>query len=103
MELAHSDLLPGDELAMPSSKEGASIKLFHGTLKKRFVLGQIHSYAKIEFGLGDSGSPIVSSKTLKVVGVAVAGFPKNGVLDGEHGLYVPIVAIRAFLEGLEHQ
>ena len=102
LKLDEADSSPEDELAMAGSKEGAPVKVFHGKLKKRFMLGQAQSYAEIEFGLGDSGSPIVSAKTLKVVGVAVAGFPdKDGNLDSKHGLYVPIVAIRAFLEELK--
>ena len=102
LKLDDSDSSPGDEIVMAGSKEGAPVKLFRGTLKKRFAMGRIHSYAKIEFGLGDSGSPMVSAKTLKVVGIAVAGLPNNdGTIDGKHGLYVPVIAIRSFLEDIK--
>jgi S1-C subfamily serine protease len=103
LQLDEDDISPKDKLVIAGSVMGNPVKLFFGTLQKKFRKGSIHSCAKIEFNQGDSGSPVVNIKTAKVIGMMTAGIPKKGGLDLEHGLYVPIIAIKDFLQRLNEK
>jgi hypothetical protein len=101
LKLDDDDLVPNDELIMAGSRRDAPVALFRGVLKKRFFNGRAVFYAEIAFDYGDSGAPIINIKTSKVVGVAIAGLPKSpksSEMEEDRGLYVPLVALRDFLE-----
>jgi LysM repeat protein len=97
-ELASKDIGPGESVMLEGSPRGIPITNYPGTIIERFHDGTISSLASIEFDHGDSGGPLFSAKSKKVVGIAVAGVPKNGDLDHTVGLFIPIVGIENFLE-----
>ncbi|MBI3829319.1 MAG: LysM peptidoglycan-binding domain-containing protein [Planctomycetes bacterium] len=97
-ELADEDSEVGAETILAGSPRGIPVKLFDGKLTKRFDSGSIRTSVRIPFDHGDSGGPFVASDSGKVIGVAVAGVPKDGDLDHEIGLFVPVAAVRSFLE-----
>lgn len=98
VELADSDLDVGAKLLLAGSPRGKEVQVFEGTLTKRFESGSIRSAARIPFDHGDSGGPFYCARSGKVIGIAVAGVPKDGDMDYNIGLYVPIVGIKSFLE-----
>jgi len=98
VELADSDLDVGAQLLLAGSPRGKDVQIFEGTLTKRFESGSIRSAARIPFDHGDSGGPFYCARSGKVIGVAVAGVPKDGDMDYNIGLYVPIVGVKSFLE-----
>lgn len=103
LQLDEDDISPKEKLVIAGSATGNPVKLFYGTLLKKFRKGSIQSCAKIEFNHGDSGSPVVNAKTSKVIGIMTAGIPKKGDLNPEYGLYVPVTAIRDFLSRLNEK
>jgi LysM repeat protein len=98
LTLADRDPGIGSPVIMAGSPRGVPVKLFEGTLTRRFERGTIRSSARIPFDHGDSGGPMVDPRTGKVVGVAVAGIPKDGDMDHDLGLFVPVAGISGFLE-----
>lgn len=99
-KLAEKDVAVGGNLTLVGSPRGAPIAIFDGILLRKFDRGTVRSLAKITFDHGDSGGPFFDAKTGLVVGMAVAGVPKDGDMDHEVGLYVPLVAITSFLESI---
>ena len=97
-DLDGTDLQPGSPVVLAGSPRGVPIGLFDGEVIRRFDSGTIRSAARLAFDHGDSGGPMFNASTKKVVGVAVAGVPKNGDLDHNIGLFVPLVAIDSFLQ-----
>ena len=85
---------------MAGSPRGIPVQLYEGTLVQRFYDGSVRSMAQIEFDHGCSGGPVYSADTGKVIGVAVAGVPKDGDLDHAKGLFVPVCAIESFISSL---
>jgi hypothetical protein len=96
--LAETDPPAGSAIVMAGSPRGVPVALFDGTLTRKFERGSVRSRARIPFDHGDSGGPIACPESGKVIGVAVAGVPKDGDLDRSVGLYVPVVAVQSFLE-----
>ena len=97
LELDDKDAAEGSQVTMAGSPLGIPVALFKGSVIRRFERGTARSAIKIPFNHGDSGGPMVSP-LLKVVGMAVAGIPKDGDLDHEVGLFLPVTAIISFLE-----
>ncbi|MCW8132019.1 MAG: LysM peptidoglycan-binding domain-containing protein [Planctomycetota bacterium] len=97
-ELADFEAEAGADLVLVGSPRGIPIKVFEGTLTRRFESGTIRSAARVPFDHGDSGGPFFCSRTGKVVGVAVAGVPKDGDLDHTIGLFVPVSGVLSFME-----
>lgn len=97
MTLGEGDPKEGDGIAMIGSPKGKPLKEFKGTVTRQFERGNAKSSARIPFEHGDSGGPILDSRG-RVVGIAVAGVPKEGDLDKNIGLFVPLSAILAFLD-----
>lgn len=98
VELADEDAEVGATTILAGSPRGIPVKLFEGTLTKRFDSGTIRSAVRIPFDHGDSGGPFFASDSGKVIGVAVAGVPKDGDLDHNIGLFVPVAGVKSFLE-----
>lgn len=98
LRLAESDPRLGSQLIMAGSPRGVPVTLFAGTLDQKFERGTVRSSATVPFDHGDSGGPMVDAASGRVVGVAVAGVPKDGDLDHSIGLFVPVVGITSFLE-----
>jgi len=96
--LAGSEPPVGSKLIMAGSPRGVPVKLFAGTLERKFERGTVRSSAAVPFDHGDSGGPIADPANGLVVGVAVVGVPKDGDLDHNIGLFVPVVGIVSFLE-----
>jgi LysM repeat protein len=96
--LHDNDLQPGNPVILAGSPRGIPVSLYDGEIMKRFESGSIRSSARVVFDHGDSGGPFFCAKTMKVIGVAVAGVPKNGDLDHNIGLFVPLVGIDSFLQ-----
>jgi LysM repeat protein len=96
--LHDTDLQPGNPVILAGSPRGIPVALYDGEIMKRFESGSIRSSARIVFDHGDSGGPFFCAKTMKVIGVAVAGVPKNGDLDHNIGLFVPLVGVDSFLQ-----
>jgi LysM repeat protein len=85
---------------LAGSPRGIPVRLFDGTLVRRFHEGSVRSLAELEFDHGCSGGPLFSARTGKVIGVAVAGIPKGDDLDHSKGLFVPASAIESFISPL---
>ncbi|MBI3829322.1 MAG: trypsin-like peptidase domain-containing protein [Planctomycetes bacterium] len=96
--LAEADADPGTEVVLAGSPRGIPVKLYDGTLLKRFDSGSVRSSARITFDHGDSGGPFFSAQSGKVIGVAVAGVAKGSDLDHNLGLFVPVAGVRSFLD-----
>ncbi|HEY3323773.1 MAG TPA: LysM peptidoglycan-binding domain-containing protein [Planctomycetota bacterium] len=101
LRLAPADASIGSPVLLAGSPRGVPVALFEGILTKRFERGSARSAAQVAFDHGDSGGPIVAVPSGEVLGVAVAGVPKDGDLDHNIGLFVPLAAVTAFLE--EHR
>jgi len=97
LKLADADAGKGSKLLLIGSKRGTPLTFHSGVLDRRFTGGTVRTRAKIKFDHGDSGGPVLEKN--KVVGIAVAGEPKDGDLDPDICLFVPISAIRSFLDG----
>lgn len=97
-KLHDTDLQPGSPVILAGSPRGIPVSLYDGEITKRFENGSIRSSARVVFDHGDSGGPFFCARSMKVVGVAVAGVPKNGDLDHNIGLFVPLVGIDSFLQ-----
>jgi LysM repeat protein len=96
--LDNTDMAPGARVVLAGSPRGIPVATFEGEVIRRFDSGTIRSSARVVFDHGDSGGPFFNSNTLKVIGVAVAGVPKNGDLDHNIGLFVPLTGIDSFLQ-----
>jgi len=92
-----SDVQAGARVVLAGSPRGIPVATYDGEIIRRFEEGTIRTSARVQFDHGDSGGPFFNSTNLKVVGVAVAGVPKNGDLDHNIGLFVPLAGIDAFL------
>ena len=97
LELDDKDAKVGEQVVMAGSPLGMPVAIFKGVVVRRFERGTARFAAKIPFNHGDSGGPMASPLS-KVVGMAVAGIPKDGDLDHEVGLFLPVAAIVSFLE-----
>ena len=93
-----SDLQAGARVVLAGSPRGIPVATYDGEVMRRFDSGTIRTAARIAFDHGDSGGPFFNASNLKVIGVAVAGVPKNGDLDHTIGLFVPLVGIDSFLQ-----
>ncbi|HYG74430.1 MAG TPA: LysM peptidoglycan-binding domain-containing protein [Planctomycetota bacterium] len=98
LALGDRDLAPGSAIFLAGSPRGIPVALFQGSVMHCFDRGTIRSAAKIPFDHGDSGGPMYCPSARRVVGVAVAGIPKDGDLDHNVGLYVPLVGLYSFLD-----
>lgn len=96
--LDNAELALNDPLVLCGSPRGVPIGLFIGSLKERFVRGSYKMLAEIPFDHGDSGGPVVSQKTYKLIGMAVSGVPKNGDINTQFMLYMPLSVIASFLQ-----
>ncbi len=95
--LAVGDEEAGELVTLAGSPRGIPVALFDGTLTKRFTGGSVRSSARLPFDHGCSGGPFFNAKG-EVIGVAVAGVPKDGDMDKTIGLFVPLVGVTSFLE-----
>jgi len=98
LRFSDADLAVGARVILAGSPRGIPVDLFPGTLEQKFQSGLVNSRMKVAFDHGDSGGPVVDAANARVIGVAVAGLPKDGDLDHESGLFVPTVAVVTFLE-----
>lgn len=98
VRLADRDARPGDRVTLAGSPKGTPVALYEGSLTKRFAQGSVRSSARLPFDHGCSGGPLFDASSGDVVGVAVAGIPKDGDLDHNLGLFVPLMGVRGFLE-----
>jgi LysM repeat protein len=103
MQLDNAELAPGNPLLLAGSPRGIPVALFRGFVMRRFYNGSVRSAARIAFDHGDSGGPMVSPRSGRVAGVAVAGIPKDGDLDHTVGLFVPLEGITSFLETIQRK
>lgn len=81
------------------SKRGAVVTTHDGVVQERHDKGTIRDRMKVPFDHGDSGGPVLAGE--KVVGVAVAGVPKDGDLDKSIALFVPASIVKEFLKQKE--
>lgn len=98
LRMADTELPVGRRLILAGSPRGVPIQLHDGTLNRKFEGGSVRFSATVSFDHGNSGGPAVDAVSGRVVGVAVAGVPKDGDLDRNIGLFVPIVGITSFLD-----
>lgn len=103
LKLAERDPKVGAKLVLAGSPRGVPVGLYTGTLDRKFERGSIRSSASVAFDHGNSGGPMVDADTGLVVGVAVAGIPKDDDLDRNIGLFVPVVGVASFMEAVEQQ
>lgn len=85
----------GARVTLIGSKRGTPLKECAGEIVERHNDGTIRDRMRVAFDHGDSGGPVLAGG--KVVGVAVAGVPKNGDLDTTLGLFVPASIVKEFL------
>jgi nucleoid-associated protein YgaU len=97
-QLSETDLNVGSSVLLVGSPRGVPIAQFEGSVTSRFYNATVRTATRIPFDHGDSGGPFFCARTRKVVGVAVAGVPKDGDLDHNIGLFVPMAGVASFLE-----
>lgn len=97
LKLGNKESTVNDTIYLFGSKRGKPIEKFPGIVKQKFERGSARFKAEIIFDHGDSGGPIINEQNL-VIGIAVAGLPKDNDLDKNICLFVPLVGIQAFLE-----
>jgi len=97
-QLSDTDLNVGSSVLLVGSPRGVPIAQFQGSVTTRFYNATVRTATRIPFDHGDSGGPFFCARTRKVVGVAVAGVPKDGDLDHNIGLFVPMAGVASFLE-----
>lgn len=95
--LATDDEEAGHGVLLAGSPRGIPVALYEGTLTRRFESGSVRSSARLPFDHGCSGGPFFNTKG-EVIGVAVAGVPKDNDMDKNIGLFVPLVGVLSFLE-----
>jgi LysM repeat protein len=98
VQLSDVDMNVGSPVLLTGSPRGIPVGLYRGTVQTRFYNATVRTAAQIPFDHGDSGGPFFCARTRKVVGVAVAGVPKDGDLDHNIGLFVPMAGVMSFLE-----
>ena len=94
LKLAEKDLLNG-EVTLIGSKRGIPLAENKGIIVERHHQGTVRDCMKVDFDHGDSGGPVLNSGV--VIGMAVAGVPKDGDLDHSVGLFIPVSIIKEFL------
>lgn len=97
-QLSDTDLNVGSSVLLVGSPRGVPIAQFQGSVTTRFYNATVRTATRIPFDHGDSGGPFFCARSRKVVGVAVAGVPKDGDLDHNIGLFVPMAGVASFLE-----
>ena len=96
LKLSDEELSIGDPVVMTGLLKSNPVMLeYWGSIEGLFYQGFARHKIAVVFDHGASGGPI--TKSGKVVGIAVCGIPKDGDLDRSCGLFVPTVAIKAFL------
>ncbi len=95
-ELAESDALEGAKVDLQGSPRGIPILNRCGVLKQAFDQGILRLCARLEFDHGDSGGPLLVDG--KVIGMAVSGVPKDGDIDKTTCVYLPVSALRKFIQ-----
>jgi hypothetical protein len=98
--LAESDERIKAPVILAGSPRGIPVQLYDGMLVRRYYEGTVHSLAELEFDHGCSGGPVFSTRTGKVIGIAVAGIPLRDDMDHTKGLFVPVSAIESFIAPL---
>ncbi|MCZ7645146.1 MAG: serine protease [Planctomycetota bacterium] len=96
--LAVKDLRGGERAILAGSPRGTPVALYEGLMREPFYRGSVRSAVSVAFDHGCSGGPLYGAESGEVVGVAVAGIPKDGDMDHQLGLFVPVVGLRSFLE-----
>jgi len=96
LSLADKEAAHNTAIELTGSKRGKPLTVHTGTVVERFERGTVRTRAAVAFDHGDSGGPVTAAGA--VVGVAVAGIPKDGDLDTNVCLFVPLIAIRSFLD-----
>jgi serine protease Do len=95
--LAAEDAKPGDKVSMLASPMCREIHKYDGVVAKRFHEGGVLTLVRLPFDHGCSGAPLLGLDG-KVVGMASAGVLKDGDMDKEVGLFVPLAAISSFMD-----
>jgi len=95
--LAGHDVEVGQSVTLAGSPRGVPLELYDGNLTQCSVSGTEHSSACLPFDHGCSGGPFFNAKG-EVIGVAVAGVPKDGDMDKSIGLFVPLAGVTRFME-----
>lgn len=78
------------------SPKGLAIKDEAAIVKKPYAVGLRFLASITNFDHGMSGSPCLQGK--KIVGMCVAGVPKDGDLDHKQCYFVPVSALKYFAE-----
>jgi S1-C subfamily serine protease len=88
----------GVAIEMAGSPNGYEIQEFEGRLTHTFFGGSLLYRAAIRLDQGDSGGPVLSSTSKRVIGMVVAGLPAQDGLDHRFALFIPSIAIKSFLD-----
>lgn len=86
----------GDRVEFVGSMRGIPIASYRGVIERRWHGATARTLARVKFDHGMSGCPVIGRDG--VVGVAVCGLPKDGDLDHELGLFIPVSIIRWFIQ-----
>jgi len=101
LPLSSADAERGSAVTLFGAPRGTPVMPFQGVVEKMFHNGSARSEMRVEFDHGCSGGAVVQNGS--VVGIAVAGIPKDGDLDKTRGLFLPVSAIRQFLKKVTHE
>lgn len=93
--LADADAPERTKICLQGSPRGIPILNVAGSIERHYHLGGVLTRARIAFDHGNSGGPVLADG--RVVGMAVSGVPKNGDLDKELCLFLPVSALKSFV------
>lgn len=86
----------GEKIVLSGSKRGEPVTESKGKIVELNHGGACRDRLEVSFDHGDSGGPVL--KDGKVVGMAVAGIPKEGDLAHDQGLFVRVSILKEFLK-----
>ena len=90
---------PGKDIVLRGSKRGEKVSDRKGRISTAWYKGRAQWLADIGgegFDHGDSGAPLMFASNV-VVGMVVAGIPKDGDMDKGKALFLPAMVLWSFL------
>jgi|GEM_PF-2014980 len=94
---ADEDVAEGAPLMLIGCKANTPPHPYPGQLTDKNYTDHLSKAQMSSFYHGDSGGPMFDARSEKLIGVAVAGIPRNGDMARDVGLFVPLSYVRRFV------